>query len=348
MASVKIILACLVWLFILVFWGTVAQVDQGLYAAQKRFFYSYFFTVFGFIPLPGGQLTLWIMFINLVCAGLVHFVYKWSQIGILVIHLGLLSYFVAAFVTFHGIEESNLSLPEGEGSNVSSSYNEWELSIWPDAEESPRHVSAYDTNHFKENLRLNSTGSDFSIFVRKYFPNAEVLRGQDLTSLALNKEPEKNLPGGIFEIQTAGGQSIPFLLYGAASEATQIKIGQNRFDFALRRKRYPLPFTLTLQDFTMERYPGTETARSYQSKVKIEYDGISREVLIYMNNPLRYKDFTLYQSSYAIDEWGREISTLAVVKNAGRLLPYIASFITFFGLVVHFGIMGVLKSKSRK
>ena len=358
MASVKIMVACLVWLFILTFWGTVAQVNQGLFLAQKEFFHSWFFTIGGIIPLPGAQLIFWIMFFNLLCAAITHFIYKWSELGILIIHLGLLTYFAAAFVTFYNSQESNLTLAEGEGSNVSTDYHEWELSVWPDRQSNINEIAAYDASRLKNDTQLDFNELGFKVIVRSYFPNVQAYRTslqmntetffnssgiQRLEPFPLNKEPEKNFPGGTFEIQTIDGQHFPLLLYGGETKAASLKIGEKKYNFALRRKRYPLPFTLTLKDFTMAKHPGTDIARSYQSKVIIEHDGVSRDVLIYMNHPLRFKDFTLYQASYAIDSLGREFSTLAVVKNAGRLLPYIAAAVTFAGLLIHFLIQGLLK-----
>jgi len=67
-----------------------------------------------------------------------------------------------------------------------------------------------------------------------------------------------------------------------------------------------------------------------------------------MNNPLRHKDLTFYQASYSIDSQGREASTLAVVKNSAQLLPYMASTLTFLGLVIHFGIMFVKYLKTKE
>ena len=95
----------------------------------------------------------------------------------------------------------------------------------------------------------------------------------------------------------------------------------------------------------MDKHPGTEIASRYQSLVEIQNEGLSREVLIYMNHPLRYKDYTFYQASYAIDQQGREYSTFAVVKNSGRLLPYIASGVVFLGLLTHFLAMAFRKKK---
>ena len=63
---------------------------------------------------------------------------------------------------------------------------------------------------------------------------------------------------------------------------------------------------------------------------------------IYMNNPLRYKDYTVYQASYDTNSMGRQSSTLAVVKNYARVLPYIACFTVFFGLALHFLIQAFM------
>ena len=65
-----------------------------------------------------------------------------------------------------------------------------------------------------------------------------------------------------------------------------------------------------------------------------------------MNNPLRYKDYTVYQASYDSDTMGRQYSTLAVVKNYARVLPYIACLAVFLGLALHFLIQAFI-SKAR-
>ena len=40
--SLRLTVACLLAALVLVFVGTLAQVDQGLYDAQKKYFQSYF------------------------------------------------------------------------------------------------------------------------------------------------------------------------------------------------------------------------------------------------------------------------------------------------------------------
>lgn len=363
LSSLKITVFCLSLLFILTLWGTIAQVDQGLYQAQETFFNSWFFTVLDFIPFPGAQLVLWILFINLACVSVTRFVYKLSHLGIVVTHIGLLMYFVSAFVTLQVVEESNLTLMEGDGSNVSASYHHWELSVWKHNSSQERTVTAFDSNHFKSGQELTMNNIPFKIRVNTYLSNAKAyttnvtesetayINDSGIKGLLPNKietEPEKNFPGGTFSLKGDQGKTHELLLYGGESEPTQITYNNEAFNIILRRKRHQLPITVTLKEFEMDVHPGTEIASRYQSLVQVQHEGINRDVLIYMNNPLRYKNYTFYQASYAIDNLGRELSTLAVVKNSGQWLPYISSAVTFVGLVIHFLFMGTLSRKYKR
>lgn len=359
-ASLKITLTCLILLFILTFWGTIDQVYNGLYLAQERFFNSFFFLYGGFLPFPGAQLVLWVLFINLVCVALMRFVYNRDHIGITIIHGGLLLFFVAAFVTLHAVEESHLTLMEGEAANVSSAYHDWEIALWNERN-SEKDVLAYDAKGLRPGQQLEFLEYGIILTVGHYYPNSEAYSGgqapdvvlnasglQTLKAVALNREPEKNLPGCVLTLKGVDQDTAPIVLYGGEDKPLKISKGGTEYFLQLRRKSFPLPFLLRLKDFTVEWYPDTEVARTYKSLVEImPPGGGSREVLISMNKPLRYKNFTLYQSSYSIDKLGRESSTLAVVRNSGRLLPYIASFAVFAGLALHFLLMA-FKAKSKR
>ncbi len=348
-ASLKITLTCLILLFILTFWGTVDQVYNGLYLAQERFFNSFFFLVGGFIPFPGAQLVLWVLFVNLVCVAATRFVYNRDHIGITIIHSGLLLFFLAAFVTLHCVEESHLTLMEGEAANVSAAYHDWEIVAWKEGG-SEKDIIAYDTASLRPGQQLSFPEYGLTLTVGHCYPNSEAYTGGQAASavlsasgigtlkpVPLDKAPEKNLPGCMLTAEGIG----PVILYGAEDKPLKIAKEGTEYSLQLRHKNFPLPFLLRLKDFTVEWHPDTEVARSYKSLVEIipPGGGSSREVLISMNKPLRYKNFTLYQASYSIDKFGRESSTLAVVKNTGRLLPYIATFLTFAGLALHFLMM---------
>jgi hypothetical protein len=336
-------------LFILTFWGTVAQVENGLYASQERYFSSFYFLAMGFLPFPGAQLVLWVLFVNLFCAFFTRVIYAWENSGLIIVHFGLVLFLVAAFVTLHAARESHLTLREGQASNVSLAYSEWEIAVWSKADKQ-KTVSAVDVKDVKEGRVIKFNNLPLSFSVVTYYKNAEAfsapfagIKEKYLNASSINvlkpenpqKEPEKNTPGIILKLLSTEEKPL-VLLYGADEGPTKISVGDKEFNVSLRFKRLPLPITVKLLDFMMDKHPGTEMARSYKSKVEIQHDGVKREITISMNEPLRFKDYTFYQSSYNIDSMGREFSTLAVVKNAGRLLPYIATFVTFFGLALHF------------
>ncbi len=95
-----------------------------------------------------------------------------------------------------------------------------------------------------------------------------------------------------------------------------------------------LPVTVRLIDFEKKTYRGTSTARDFRSRLHISGPDVSREVVVSMNRPFRYGSYTFYQYSYA-EEGETEATTLAIVRNAGRYIPYAASVAIACGLLVH-------------
>jgi hypothetical protein len=63
---------------------------------------------------------------------------------------------------------------------------------------------------------------------------------------------------------------------------------------------------------------------------------VDREVLIYMNNPLRYGGLTFYQAGFENND---RTSILTVVRNPSWLVPYVSCVLMGLGLAVHFCIL---------
>ena len=111
------------------------------------------------------------------------------------------------------------------------------------------------------------------------------------------------------------------------------------FQFYLRFKRSYKDYRVELLDTERTNYIGTSTPRDYRSKILI-HDADSKEsaeFTVWMNNPLRYKGETFYQSGHSELPDGTGITTLSVVKNTGWMLPYIACMILSVGMFAHFG-----------
>jgi hypothetical protein len=107
------------------------------------------------------------------------------------------------------------------------------------------------------------------------------------------------------------------------------------YQIALRPVRYYKPYTVTLLAFNHDIYPGTDIPKNFSSKVHLHdpSTGEDRDVLIYMNNPLRYRGETYFQASF---EPGDRGTILQVVRNPASLAPYIACSLVALGLLVQF------------
>ena len=122
------------------------------------------------------------------------------------------------------------------------------------------------------------------------------------------------------------------------------------YELSLRRTRYYVPFTVQLDKFTHEKYPGTETPRRFASDVTLSEGASSFGYNISMNQPLRHAGLTFFQSSFGNTKEGKNLSVLQVVRNPGWLLPYISVSIMSLGLVWHFGysLLRFLRGRAAK
>ena len=109
------------------------------------------------------------------------------------------------------------------------------------------------------------------------------------------------------------------------------------YQIGLRYKTVYTPYSLELKDTQAEYYVGTETPSWFSSDFVIndEDNGISSNQKIWMNNPLRYRDLTFYQTTYNKFE-GQEYSGIQVVKNRGWMIPYVCCMFVVVGLVAQF------------
>ncbi len=361
LASFDVTIICLILLMILTFWGTLHQVDYGLYDAQHRMFNTWFFTFLGFIPFPGAKLVLWVAFINLGLATIFKHSYQWKKIGLLLTHFGLLLLIISAGFTYHFAEESSLTLEEGEASNVSDDYHHWEFAIWKQSVRGDsvfRDGEAFPLNAVGKGETLSFLKIGLPVKITEVYKNCKAMTGptkpgmapngfniNELISSRVSTDPAENYPGLIFDPLTAGSEKM--IVYGGAPTATSMTWEGENYYVALRRKKHPLPVSIQLNDFKKSEYPGTQKARSFESKVTIGHQGIERDITISMNKPFRQDGFTFYQASFS-QAGGQEASTLAVVKNYGRLLPYISCLLVGLGLIVHFVLRLVAFAANQK
>ena len=346
--DLRVTVISLALLFLLTLLGTFHQVSHGLYDAQQRYFGAWITLVGGIVPLPGAQLVLWVLFVNLVAVTAVRFVYRWSRVGILIIHLGMFVMFFGMFFVSYFAQESFLRLQEGEWRNTSEDYHEWEVAVWREGMET-REVRAFDLRKITSGDRISLPGLGLAILVEESHASADAYLPRDGQSSSYvnargiaelqprrrSVRPEENQPGVILQVD-GHSEDVAVALWALDPTPTSVMLDGQRYGFSLRRTRYLLPALIGLEDFRAEFYSGTDTPRAFESDVIVEAPGTRRPVRISMNKPLRFNGFTIYQASYEFDATGAEYSTLAVVQNRGRLVPYVATSIIGMGLIVHF------------
>ena len=97
----------------------------------------------------------------------------------------------------------------------------------------------------------------------------------------------------------------------------------------------------------MNTNPGTNDPASYESFIHL-LDGRTNSGLekhhVFMNNPLKYDDFTFYQSSYFQVGPNQYASVLSVNYDPGRFFKYLGSLLIVLGSIWHY----ILNRKKRK
>jgi len=352
LASLQLTVISLLFMALLVIGGTIFQAERGVYAAQQEIFQSWAFWLFGVLPLPGMLLVGTVLFVNLTCAVVFRLKYKWSGLGLIMIHIGLLVLLGGGFISSRYAREYFMTLGEGESSRMAEAAHEWELAVWTEAGEK-KQVLAVDIAGLRPGRPWTIPGLGLELTVGRFFRNCR-LADVTATGEAVLKEvqpaadPVDNIPGAILSITSPRDGQRRFSLFAGSDAPVAQQFADRDCYFSLRLKRIILPLRLTLLDFKKTVYPGSEIPKSFTSRVEIESGGLRREALIAMNHPLRFRGYTFYQSSYGEDGRHGVSSTLAVVRNAGRWLPYVSSALIFLGLVLHFiGQLVAALKKSR-
>jgi len=385
LASLKLTVFLLVMSMLLVLLGTLEQVHWGVWHVQKVYFSSWYCfypmddTAPLQIPLPGGFLIGALLVANLAFAHFRHFKATSSKVGISMIHAGLLLLLIGGFITAVYQEESAMIVPEGESRNFSEAFREFEFALVEKNAQAEQVVVVPDTilraiaaKQAPDTIAL--PGSPFTLKVLAYHPNAMLRAKSQMadglpvkatqgigarSELAYKPEPESyddnkpNAPTAIVELlkgSQSAGTWIVNLNLTENFDAQEFKDGGKSYQLSLRRARYYVPFTLRLDKFTHEKYPGTNTPRRFASDVTIKEGAGSFAYNISMNQPLRHAGLTFFQSSFGSTKDGKDLSVLQVVRNPGWLIPYVSVAVMSLGLVWHFGfsLLRFLRGRAAK
>ena len=119
---------------------------------------------------------------------------------------------------------------------------------------------------------------------------------------------------------------------GRVGEINKLDLDGVHIDMRVGAKLIDVPFSIKLEDFELERYPGSMTPASYSSKVVLidKEQNITKPYHIYMNHILDHRNYRFFQSSYDPDEKG---TVLSVNHDPGTLPTYIGYLLLAIGMI---------------
>jgi hypothetical protein len=361
-ASLRLTIICLAAALVLVFAGTLAQVRFGLYFIQEQYFQSWL--VWWVAPsgsfkipmFPGGHLIGAVLLVNLLASLIHRFRWAWRKLGIQLIHVGLIIMLAGGLATDVCSVTSSMRLKIGETKNYSEDSSRMELVAIDLSDSANTRLTAIPAERLATGGSISHESLPFTIVVRGYYRNSDLKMigqgtaaavpaatqgaGASISVQALPRatklDDRDNMSAVVEIIPAKGGSSLGTWLVSANMAAPQnFEVEGRTWSIQLRPTRYYKPYSMTLQEFTHEVYPGSRIPKNYSSKVSLDdtVNNEHRQVAIYMNHPLRYLGDTYYQSGFEADNSG---TILQVVRNPSYQAPYVACVIVSLGLIFQF------------
>ncbi len=361
-SSLRLTIFCLSAALVLVFAGTLAQVRLGLYFVQEHYFQSWF--VWWSAPsgnleipvFPGGHFIGAVLLVNLIAAHIRRFSLSWRQLGIQLTHLGIIVMLAGGLATDLFSVSSYMRIKEGATKNYSEDSGRMELALIDLSDPLTEQVTAIPGDLLAQGGTISHESLPFHLVVRGFYRNSDLRMigaenssatpaaskgaGTRITVMSIpraTKLDDRDLMSAVLEIVPAsGGETLGTWLVSAAMSAAQnFELDGRHWSLQLRPARYYKPYSLSLLDFTHEVYPGTRIPKNFSSTVTLADEELNdhRQVVIFMNHPLRYRGDTYYQSGFEPDNSG---TVLQVVRNPSYQAPYVACLLVSLGLLFQF------------
>lgn len=319
----------------------------------------------GSIPFPGGKLLFWAIAANLLAAHASRFQVSWRRSGVLLIHGGLVIMMAGEFLTREFAVESTMTLVTGGKSSFVESNRHAELAFVDGTDKENDKVVVIPGAMLEKSLRSGQAIEDprlpCLVTVLGYFANSDLKdrsgsepeyatqgEGKNLTALerprvnGVDQDQKVNMPAVLVRLKDRDGADLgtwlasPWLQMTRTPRPQRVETKAGARSLSLRFRRTYKPYTITLEDFRHEVYPGTNKPRNFQSDIRLvdAEIGVDRPTTIRMNEPMRHRGETFYQHQALAGDSG---SVLQVVRNPGWLLPYLSCVVVSLGMLVHFG-----------
>lgn len=288
-----------------------------------------------------------------------------KRAGIVLLHGGVgLMMFAEILVTVRA-KESQMYIVEGETQNFSADTRTPELAVLSTTDGKEDKVVAIPRSFLQAGKTIQHPELPFDIEILSYYVNStlrDVRPGEKNFATAgtglrriVELKPQINgvdgsgavdHPAAYIRLKKKGTEE-PLGTYMVAVSHSRLEIPESitvdgkPYNFLMRFEHIYRPYKIRLNEFRHDVYPGTSVAKDFTSQVTI-FDPEKkeeREARIWMNNPLRYRGETYYQSEWTVDPIsGKKMTILQVVSNTGWMIPYVSCMIVVVGMLYQFSL----------
>jgi ABC-type transport system involved in cytochrome c biogenesis permease subunit len=302
-----------------------------------------------------------------------------KRAGVVLLHSGIgLLMFSELMVGMSAIE-GQMQIFEGKTSNYTEDSREMELAFVDESGKEEDVHLVIPESRLKGTSEIRDKDLPFVVKPREFYDHSsyrEIKPGEKTdathgfgTQVVVKKEDASTGVDNKEDVATVfvelkskkDDRTLGVWLFYQQFRPQTVTIDGTPYSVTLRYKRSYKPYSVHLKDVRKNDYEGTTTPRDYSSYVRIRDSetGFDRDdIHIWMNNPLRYRGETFYQSDYRkIQEpvtdptTGRpifdpvtgkpktreiEMTALQVVTNTGWMLPYVCCMIVGTGMMFVF------------
>ena len=264
------------------------------------------------------ELVLFLLAVNLTGQLIINRLFRKNKLPVALFHLAFILMIAGAGITRYFGWEGIMHIREGESTDKCFS----------------------DDKYLRYQVR-NSSGEILAEESEDYNLSSSSASGFRKKIMAGGREYELVFAGMMSETPVfhlfADGKPEMILLKQGPDESFvsgSFKSDDMEFEIAYGSNATLLPFKLLLNDFILERYPGSDSPSGYRSDVILidEPENVKMPFEIYMNNVLKYKGYRFYQSSYDPDEKGTVLSVNH--DRAGMIVTYTGYAVLFLFIVL--------------
>lgn len=319
----------LMWFSMLLIFSTIMQKEINIDSVYNKYIFSNFIWISDLIPIPGGKIILLLIFLSLLTKIILEKL-NYKKFGTTLIHFGIFILLFGGIISAFFSKEGSMELIIEKDLDSFVVKNKFKINITSfkinKSIEAKKGIYKLDNI----NLEIISIFNNINLKIKKKLNNLNqknFLDFFDIKEIPMFIEKEKNNAAILINIFDNNKKKKFYL-------TSDVDIVFDKYKLSLNNLKEKLPFTIKLIKAEKTNYINSKQTKSYKSKIMIKDQNIEWLYDIEMNKPLKYKNFTFYQTGFIEDNSGNKI-ILTVSKDHGKIFPYISCFIIFVGFVIH-------------